>query len=316
MTREKGREKGRDRLGRGLAALLGESMQAEEQGEAGRLRELPVNRISANPFQPRREFDPGELEDLARSIDENGLLQPLIVRATGPREEPRYQLVAGERRLRAVNHLGWERVPVVIRDVDDRTLLVLALVENLQREALNPLEEAEGYRVLAREFELTQAEIAQAVGKNRSTVANTLRLLDLPPSIRKLVEKGALTAGHARALLAVEDGVRAAELARKAVSREWSVREVERRVRALKRTKDGPEDEGEKPPSSPAPERSSGDPALRRLREEMRTSLSTRVEIRRKASGGGVIEIPFHDGEDFERLFAAIVGRETDDVLG
>ncbi|NIP58336.1 MAG: ParB/RepB/Spo0J family partition protein, partial [Gemmatimonadetes bacterium] len=186
--------------------------------------------------------------------------QPVVVRVAVDENGSRFQLVVGERRLRAVRRLGWERVPAVVRDVDDRTLLVLALVENLQREALNPLEEAEGYRVLAEEFDLTQEEIARSVGKDRSTVANTLRLLKLPASIRELVGKGALTAGHARALLGVEDPTRAGELARKAASNDWSVREVERRVRTLRAS------EEEKSSPSPATTREADeDPVLRTL---------------------------------------------------
>lgn len=305
--------KRKDRLGRGLAALLGENV-AEEPPREGEIRELPVGRIVPNPFQPRRDFPEEELEELARSIRANGLLQPLVVRASGEGGRPRFQLVAGERRLRAVRRLGWERVPAVVREVDDRTLLVLALVENLQREALGPLEEAEGYQVLSEEFDLTQEEIAESVGKDRSTVANMLRLLRLPPSIRRLLERGTLSTGHARALLSVEDPTRAGELARKAASEGWSVREVERRVRKLRERRDpaaagkagaGGEGGAEKE-----------DPVLRSLEEELTRALSTRVAVRRRSSGGGVIEIRFHDDEDFERLFARISGREAAEVVG
>lgn len=303
-------EKKKDRLGRGLAALLGESL-AEDGPDEGEIQDVPVGKIVPNPFQPRREFSEEELEELAGSIRENGLLQPLVVRVASDENGSRFQLVVGERRLRAVRSLGWERVPAVVRDVDDRTLLVLALVENLQREALSPLEEAEGYRVLAQEFELTQEEIARSVGKDRSTVANVLRLLKLPAPIRELVGKGALTAGHARALLGVEDPSRAGELARKAASNDWSVREVERRVRKLR----GSDRKG----ASSSPSRTGeadDDPVLRSLEEALRTALSTRVDVRRKNSGSGVIRISFHDDEDFERLFALIAGREASDVVG
>lgn len=302
----------KDRLGRGLAALLGETMPDESETEEG-LGELEVEWIVPNPFQPRREFSESELEDLAGSIRENGLLQPLVVRpAGGSRDRPRYQLVAGERRLRAVRTLGWEKVPAVVRDVDDETLLVLALVENIQREALSPLEEAEGYQVLSDEFGLTQEQIASTVGKDRSTVANMLRLLRLPPSIRKLLDQGALAMGHARALLGADDPVKAGELARKAASRGWSVREVERRVRKAngagtekKDSKDGRgnEDSGRKSLTVQA------------LEEELRKILSTKVEIRRSKEGVGQIVVPFRDDEDFERVFALIAGREATEVL-
>lgn len=299
----------KDRLGRGLAALLGESASEEAAPREG-IRELKTEHIVPNPFQPRREFDEAELKELSESIRENGLLQPLVVRPGGGRtRKPRYQLVAGERRLRAVRLLGWEDVPAVVREVDDETLLVLALVENLQREALGPLEEAEGYQVLAEEFGLTQQEIAQSVGKDRSTVSNMLRLLRLPPSIRKLLERDALSMGHARALLGMDDPLKAAELARKAASQGWSVREVERRVRAAGSSPDQATDGG----GSGSEPRS---PALRALEESLRASLGTRVEIRRGRKGGGQIRIPFRDDEDFERLFALIVGREAAEVLG
>jgi len=301
----------KDRLGRGLAALLGESASEEATPREG-IRELRTERIVPNPFQPRREFDEAELKELSESIRENGLLQPLVVRpGGGTARKPRYQLVAGERRLRAVRLLGWDNIPAVVREVDDETLLVLALVENLQREALGPLEEAEGYQVLAEEFGLTQQEIAQSVGKDRSTVSNMLRLLRLPPSIRKLLERDALSMGHARALLGMDDPVKAAELARKAASQEWSVREVERRVRAAGSSPDRATDGGGS--GSGSEPRS---PALRALEESLRASLGTRVEIRRGRKGEGQIRIPFRDDEDFERLFALIVGREAAEVLG
>ena len=187
----------KDRLGRGLGALLGDYSTAEK-APAGDVRSVVISSIFPNPLQPRREFSEAELAELTSSIGENGLLQPLLVRPAGP---GRYELVAGERRLRSVQRLGWQEVPVVVRKVEDESLLVLALVENLQREELNPLEEAEGYRTLTERFGLTQEEVSRAVGKDRSTVANLLRLLKLPPSLRRLLEAGELSVGHARALL-------------------------------------------------------------------------------------------------------------------
>ena len=187
-----------DRLGKGLGALLGDYLEPELQ--PGEVQKLRITSILPNPMQPRRSFVQAELEELAASIAENGLLQPIVVRAA--EGEDSYEVIAGERRLRAVGILGWDEVPVIVRDASDRTLLVLALVENLQREALNPLEEAEGYASLGEQFDMKQADIAAAVGKDRSTVANLLRLLKLPVSVRRLVERGRLSAGHARALLA------------------------------------------------------------------------------------------------------------------
>ncbi len=294
----------KDRLGRGLGALLGEyavDTTVPAPSPAGvDVRRIPVTAIRANPLQPRHEFSEAELVELAGSISENGLLQPLLVR---PRSDDpgRFELVAGERRFRAIQRLEWTTVPALVRDVDDQMLLVLALVENLQREGLSPLEEAEGYRALREQFGLTQAEVARAVGKTRSAVTNTLRLLNLPPSIRKLLEEGKLTEGHARALLGVEDPVRAAELARRAVQSRWSVREVERQAAATK-------------PPKAKPATSSADPALRALEEELRGVLQTKVRIRGTARSG-TIEVPFLSQEDLERLFALIARREASEVL-
>lgn len=298
----------KDRLGRGLGALLGDYMEGEV--EEDQIRRLPLDTIVPNPLQPRQDFDEEELAELAASIQENGLLQPLVVRPA-PQGQKRYELVAGERRLRAVRTLGWTDAPVLVREVDDETLLVLALVENLQREALNPLEEAEGYRTLSDQFGMTQAEIARAVGKNRSTVANLLRLLGLPPSIRKLLQEGELSMGHARALLTVEDTIQASELARQAADEGWSVREVERKAA---RAREASGDSGRS--GTPTRGRADGrDPVVRALEEALRETLATRVKIRGISKGRGMIEVPFHGTEDFERLFALIAGREASEIV-
>jgi len=293
----------KDRLGKGLGALLGDYMTPE--APKGDVRRVAVSAVLPNPQQPRRSFSEAELAELAASIDQNGLLQPLLVRPS-PGRGDNYELVAGERRLRAITSLGWQDVPVVVREVDDDTLLVLALVENLQREALSPLEEAEGYRALADQYGLTQDEIASSVGKNRSTVANMLRLLRLPVSVRKLVEEGGLSVGHARALLAIDDPVRMAELARSAVREGWSVREIERRVKKLAQT------------TTQAATKAKGtaDPILHALEEELRSVLATRVRIRSANKKEGLIEVPFHNPEDFERIFALIAGREASEIVG
>lgn len=291
----------KDRLGKGLGALLGEYM--EPAAAAPDSLRLPVRSIVPNPKQPRRMFNEAELTDLAQSIDANGLLQPLVVRPA-PGTVDRYELVAGERRWRAVRSLGWDDVPALVRDVDDDTLLILALVENLQREALNPIEEAEGYRALTDDHGLSHSDIARSVGKNRSTVANALRLLNLPPSVRKYLEDGTLTSGHARPLLALEDPIRMSELARVAVESGWSVREVERRVQASvtsKRRK----------------EKTAPNPVLAALEEELRGALATKVAIRANRKGTrGKIEVPFHSAEEFERLFEALTGKEASEIVG
>lgn len=292
----------RDRLGKGLGALLGEYLGP--QTEDAEIRRVKTSDIRPNPLQPRRSFTDAELDELAASIKENGLLQPLVVRPA-PAGKEGFELVVGERRFRAVSRLGWEDVSVVVRDASDETLLVLALVENLQREALNPLEEAEGYHTLGERFSLTQADIARAVGKDRSTVANFLRLLKLPPSVRKLVESGGLTSGHARALLSVEDPVRAAELARSAVREGWSVREMERRTA-----------EGTSAKKRKAARTRAVDPVVEALEQALQEALSTRVNIRKGRKGRGVIEITYHGPEDFERVFELVARREASEVVG
>ncbi len=287
-----------DRLGKGLGALLGDYLEPELQpGEAQKLR---ITSILPNPMQPRRNFVQAELEELAASIAENGLLQPIVVRAAAGADS--YELIAGERRLRAVGILGWDEVPVIVRDASDRTLLVLALVENLQREALNPLEEAEGYASLGEQFDMKQADIAAAVGKDRSTVANLLRLLKLPVSVRRLVERGSLSAGHARALLAVDDPVRVAELAQQAAKEGWSVREVERRVNGTSRKK------------RKRKETATSDPIVKAFESQLRDHFSTRVTIREEGGRKGSIEIQYHGPEDFERIYELMTGQDSSRV--
>jgi len=288
----------RDRLGKGLGALLGEYLEPEVA--AGDIGRLPLAAIVPNPMQPRRVFTDAELADLTASIRENGLLQPLVVRPA-PGSTDRYQLVAGERRFRAVTKLAWKEVPVVIREADDETLLILAMVENLQREALNPLEEAEGYDALAERFGMKQADIARAVGKDRSTVANFLRLLKLPHSVRKLVESGDLSQGHARALLGIDDPIQAGELGKRAAREGWSVREIERRV--------------SKGAGKPRRTPKAKPPVVQALETALQDHLQTRVEVRPGRGGKGAIEIQYHSGDDFERVFELLTGRSAAEVV-
>ena len=287
-----------DRLGKGLGALLGDYLEPELQ--PGEVQKLRITSILPNPMQPRRSFVQAELEELAASIAENGLLQPIVVRAAAGADS--YELIAGERRLRAVGILGWDEVPVIVRDASDRTLLVLALVENLQREALNPLEEAEGYASLGEQFDMKQADIAAAVGKDRSTVANLLRLLKLPVSVRRLVERGSLSAGHARALLAVDDPVRVAELGQQAAKEGWSVREVERRVNGTSRKK------------RKRKKTATSDPIVKAFESQLRDHFSTRVTIRGEEGRKGSIEIQYHGPEDFERIYELMTGQDSSRV--
>lgn len=290
------------RLGKGLGALLSDYM--EPTVTEGEVRRIPIRDIVPNPAQPRRTFDVDELAALAESIRENGLLQPILVRPLA-KAPGRYELVAGERRLRALGLLSWTEIPAMVRDVEDDILLILALVENLQREQLSALEEAEGYQVLGDQHGLSHGEIAKSVGKSRSTIANMVRLLSLPISVRKLLENGELTAGHARALLAVEDSIRAGELGRAAAREGWSVRETEKRAKTA-----GP---GKGARNGAKRDR---DPVVQALEEELRSVLGTRVSLQTKRGGGGTIEVPFLSSEDFERLFQLIVGRDVSEVIG
>ncbi len=298
----------KERLGRGLSALMGEAALTPPgapapapTGTADTLR-VSLSSIRPNPLQPRRDFAETEIVELASSLSENGLLQPLLVRPRPSGEG--YELVAGERRLRAATSLGWSDIPVLVRDVSEKQMLVLALVENLQREGLSALEEAEGYRALQETFGLTHQEIATSVGKDRTTITNSLRLLTLPPSVRRHLAEGALTAGHARALLAVSDPLRAGELARRAIRERWSVREIEKRTQ-----KGAPSGKGS------GSSRRTNDPHLAAVERALEEALATRVAIARSRGGSGTIEIPFSGDGELERLFALLSGREISDVV-
>jgi ParB family chromosome partitioning protein len=308
------------RLGRGLEALIARaptrvasvestsrSTSAGERGATSVADESPFRRlllsaIRPNPLQPRKEFAESELADLEASLRVSGLLQPITVRPA-PRGGG-FELIAGERRLRAAQRLGWTEIAAVVRDVDDQMLLSLAMVENLQRADLNPIEEAEGYDHLIRDFSLTQQDVADIVGKDRSTVANTLRLLGLPASVRRLVWDGTLSVGHARALLALGDERAIADLAREVITEGHSVREVERRVRAATRkSKRGAGTPGVAVTDSRAAE-------VRRLEEQLRRRLGTDIKIVQSAKERGELRIPFYSVEDFERLMELLLGTE------
>lgn len=295
---------GDSRLGRGLGALLGEYLEEVERVSTPE-REVSLSLIRPNPFQPRTGFDEDSLDELAGSIRRNGLLQPLVVRPAGSG----WEIVAGERRFRALQRLDWEKVPVVVRELTDEQMLVLALVENLQRENLSPLEEAVGYRQLIDGFGLTQQEVAKRVGKDRSTVANTLRLLSLPDPVRELLARGAITAGHARAILGLEKEEAQLRLAEEVAGRGLSVRETEDRVRELREATGG--EEGKDPASSSrAP-----DPTVRRAQQVLERALGTQVQLRVRSGSSGEIRIAFHDAEDFQRLLALLAGESAARLL-
>lgn len=287
------------RLGRGLEALL--STRPTVRAEPSRtpeprdgLRKLPIAQIRPNPMQPRKEFREAELADLESSLRVNGLLQPVTVRPAP--NGSGYELVAGERRFRAAQRLNWTEIPAIVRDIDDKSLLSLALVENLQRTDLNPIEEAEGYQQLMTTFSLTQHETADIVGKDRSTIANMLRLLGLPASVRRQVREGALSLGHARALLSLGDDIRIADLAKVVATEGLSVREVERRVRE---TTGGRRASKKGKPNGPSDTRP---PEARRIEEQLRRKFQTDVKLSLTGAAQGTISLSFYNNEDLSRL--------------
>ncbi|MFO0093431.1 MAG: ParB/RepB/Spo0J family partition protein [Gemmatimonadaceae bacterium] len=308
------------RLGRGLDALLARkepprapaaaapssatpaaaTPAVEEPNEAGSLRTLPLSQIRANPYQPRQEFRPEELADLEASLRVNGLLQPITVRPA-PNGQG-FELIAGERRCRAATRLGWTDIPALVKPVDDRTLLTLAMIENLQRADLDPIEEADGYQRLIDEFALTNQEVADVVGKDRSTVANALRLRQLPASVRRMLQDKQLTAGHARALLPLGTERAIVDLAREIAANQLSVREVERRVQA---GRPKPPAAGRKPTvgdsAAAMPPGASG-AVVRQIEEKLRRKLQTGVSISLSAKDKGEVRIAFFSNDDLERL--------------
>ncbi len=285
-------EKTPRRLGRGLEALLGSTTGLASSDE-GSLKSIPISQVSRNPFQPRREFNPEELAELQESLKATGLLQPITVRRRPGRDG--FELIAGERRLRAATMLGWKEIPAIIKDIDDKTILTLALVENLQRTDLNPIEEGQGYYRLAKEFGLTQQQIAETVGKDRTTVANMLRLLQLPESVRQLLQQGQLSMGHAKVLLGLNDPDKIVALAHEIVKEGMTVREVEGRLRQLAEPTDG-----KKAGRPRAADRHS--PEARQIEDRFRRFFQTDVVIKLTATNRGVLTVHFYSADDLERL--------------
>ena len=282
------------RLGRGLEALLG-PMTRDEAEHAGLLREVPVDQLRPNPYQPRREFDETALTELASSISTSGLLQPIVVRE----HDHGYQIIAGERRWRAIESLGWSTVSAIVRTADDQMLLTMALVENLQRDDLNPIDEAVGYDRLMTEFTVSATDVARLVGRDRSTVANTLRLLKLPAEVQHLVQQGKLSAGHGRALLALSGPGAMKAMAQRAVEHGWSVRDIESQVSRGTRPK--------------RHTRKGGGPQAatieaRRIEETLRAHLGTDVRLTAKRRGRGLLTISYYSNDDLARILELMLG--------
>ena len=291
-------------LGRGLDALLGASRPAPagEAPDAGSidtttstaggapLRELPVDLVQRGKYQPRRDIDPESLQELADSIRAQGVMQPIVVR---PVSSSRFEIIAGERRWRATQLAGLDTIPAVVRDVSDEAAIAMALIENIQREDLNPIEEAVALQRLQQEFELTQQEVAEAVGKSRSTVANILRLMSLQDDVRRLVEHGDLEMGHARALLALE-GAEQSRTARSVVSKGLSVRQTEALVRRVLASKDRPETENRL------------DPDIRHLQDDLSRRLGTPVQIHHGARGKGRLVLAYNSLDELDGILSHI----------
>lgn len=297
----------RSGLGKGLGALIPSEVANADQ--EGALRDLAVSQIEPNRLQPRDHFDEASLVSLTASIAELGVLQPVLVRPAGP---DRYELIAGERRWRAAKRAGLQNIPAVIRRIDDNESLEQAIVENLHRQDLNALEEAAAYHQLIEDFGLSHDDVARRVGKSRSAVSNTLRLLQLSPNIQRLVVDGQLSAGHARALLGTPDRALQESLARRVVSDQLTVRDLEALVRA-------PEADDEETATGPVG-KPGADVAARRLRPpgllELEELLSDRLDTRVKVSMGarrGKVTIDFVSLEDLERIYRAMTAPPTED---
>ncbi|GAB4357321.1 MAG: ParB/RepB/Spo0J family partition protein [Methylohalobius crimeensis] len=270
-------------LGRGLDALLGDSVLSDTPATP---QTIPVERIETNPFQPRKDFDLDRLRELADSIKTHGVVQPVVVRAAG--NDDRYELVAGERRWRAAQMAGLTEIPVVVRQLDDRASLALALIENIQREDLGPLEQADALCRLLEEFDMTHQQLSEAVGKSRTTITNLLRLLELQPEVKKLLSEGRIEMGHARALLGLT-GEQQAAVALQVADGKMTVRAVEQWVKKM-------QNGAAAPPSAPM------DPDIKRLQDELTDTLGAKVVIRHGKQGKGRLVINYSGLDQLEGL--------------
>ena len=277
-------------MGRGLSALISTDQQPADNNE---IREIGIDLIRPSSQQPRTTFDSVKLEELAQSIRSTGIIQPLLVRSAGGL----FELVAGERRWRAAQLAGLSQIPVIVREIPDERLLEFALIENIQRQELNPIEEANAYKRLIESLGLTQEEVAHRVGRDRTFVTNYLRVLKLPTDIQNLIEADKLSFGHARTLLAVDDPMTQRRLAHKIVKHKWSVRETEQRVRDISK------------PAAPRPPKPiQHDPNVRAAETKLRRALGTQVRIHAaRPNSPGRIEIEYYSLADLDRIYTAIM---------
>jgi ParB family chromosome partitioning protein len=278
-------------LGKGLDALIPTHPEGEILSEFGGVLEVPLALIDTNPHQPRKGFDEEKLQELAASIQEHGIIQPLVLSTQEAGKKGKYALIAGERRLRAAQIAGLETVPAVLREADSQDHLVLALIENVQRADLNPLETASAYQSLAIEFNLSHEEIGKRVGKSRTAVTNTLRLLDLPDVVQQAVRKNQISMGHARALLALPTIKAQSAALQSILTQELSVRQTEELVSQLKGVKKAK-------PSKKAPK----SPELKALEDDLQSALGTKVRLTRSQKGAGTITVHYYSDEEFDSL--------------
>ena len=277
-------------LGRGLSALIPDMETIRGQ----QVRELPIDEIQPNPFQPRKRFDKSKLEELAESIRQHGIVQPLVVRL----QDSGYELVVGQRRLQAARLIGLETVPVIVNALEDIEMVQVALIENLQREDLNAIEEAEAYNQLIEEFGMTQEELAKVLGRSRPTITNTIRLLNLSPEVQEIVSRGTISMGHARALLSIDDFRLQEKVCKHVVDKQLSVRETETLVRHVVAT-------GRLDRAKPKTKQEK-DPHIVSIEERLRRVLGTKVRVC-PGKKKGKIEIEYYSDEDLERILALVL---------
>ena len=287
----------RKSLGRGLDALLGQPGEVETKNQKQGLTEIPIEQIGPGPFQPRKQIDESQLNELAQSIKVQGVIQPIVVRERAIADSHtgvRFEIIAGERRWRATQIAGLENIPAVIRTIADSEAVAVALIENIQRENLNPLEEANAFQRLIIEYEMSHQEVANSVGRARASITNALRLLDLPSSVQELVNKKMLTMGHARALLSIEDRGMQLEVANLIVEKGLSVREAEGLVRKIVEKK------------KPNQQKTTADPDIQRLEKDLTNRLGARVSIKHKKTGSGTLSIKYSSSDELEGILSKI----------
>ena len=287
----------RKSLGRGLDALLGQPGEVETKNQKQGLTEIPIEQIGPGPFQPRKQIDESQLNELAQSIKAQGVIQPIVVRERAIADSPtgvRFAILAGERRWRATQIARLENIPAVIRTIADSEAVAVALIENIQRENLNPLEEANAFQRLIIEYEMSHQEVANSVGRARASITNALRLLDLPSSVQELVNKKMLTMGHARALLSIQDRGMQLEVANLIVEKGLSVREAEGLVRKIVEKK------------KPNQQKTTVDPDIQRLEKDLTNRLGARVSIKHKKTGSGTLSIKYSSSDELEGILSKI----------